>query len=194
MIHLQLRTCGARVVGVHLAGRWNTVADAISRGYVVPGSSNECNHKILRDRHWETIMRILPGLRWEMMCHPDGLGCRLKKGGDVDDSSLERPLPAEPSWWFPDDRMRALTVKHILKGLKSVPPAEFAILVPGFPTTWWFRLCQRSLKQAWVFPKGSALFYEISDDGEKCCGKTNVSWHVFSSDPKCPVGRHSKLR
>ena len=194
MIHLQLRTCGARVVGVHLAGRWNTVADAISRGYVVPGSSNECNHKILRDRHWKTIMRILPGLRWEMMCHPEGLGCRLKKGGDVDDSSLERPLPAEPSWWFPDDRMRALTVKHILKGLKSVPPAEFAILVPGFPTTWWFRLCQRSLKQAWVFPKGSALFYEISDDGEKCCGKTNVSWHVFSSDPKCPVGRHSKFR
>ena len=182
--HGRLLAMGSRVVGIHLPGIWNSVADALSRGYAIPASGSEGRHLLVRDRFWAIIQRSLPDLTWEMMSHPEAIGNRLAQGGSVDDSALEKPLPPEPSWWFPGEELRKLTVAHILRELRREPSAKVAILLPEFTAAGWYQHVRRTLRKAVSFPPGTSLFCEKDGDDykdTKTCGKTKITWCVYTN-------------
>ena len=139
------------------------------------------DHRAVRPKFWTRIMSFLPSLRVEAMGDPNQDEHRLVLGGTCEDSALNRPLPDEPSWWFPPSSLRKLTVDFILGEIRRGPTKRVAILLPCLIDTPWWKRCQRELTRVLTFESGTKLFTETIQTGDRICNKITVPWIAFTN-------------
>ena len=170
---------GRTIAALHIAGKDNSVADALSRFSIRARGLDPYPERALRWKFRKEVEARCGPVDADMLASDDGHNAWGANFRSPSNSAWEGPLPSGQLWWFPRQEMVDLTIGRILASLREDWAGRHLLLVPLVPWKQW--IPKLSLfERVMVWDAFTSLFVD-SSSGRRCVVPMveDVQWAVY---------------
>ena len=169
------------VVALHIAGRDNSVADALSRVSIRVRGLGPYPDRELRWKFRCAAQRRRGAIDVDMLASDDGRNARAPNFRSPARSAFEGSLPTGRLWWFPRTEMVELVLCRIFSSLRESWRGAHLVLLPLLPWKPWYpKLSWLRREMEWG---ANVQLFADSSSGHRSWAPVgdDFPWAVFSS-------------